>query len=465
MAKKEKTTTDYLEEAGLNSVYRNFIKKIDKGLLGGNKPGDILAREKFSEAEKAFLDPQVSTCFLLLVFSLMKKKVIWEPIVEGKRAEIKKSKEIADYLNFSLKKLKDGGVRQLQFDLMTAKFFGFSLVEKVYDILLPEQSSKYKDYYYYKNCKAKRPGLWDFVYDEFENVIGYRSLMNISKTWSISKFLRMSYLPTFNNPNGNGDFDRVWRFWDAKREFIIFLLTLGARLAKGRQTILKGKSNGQYNEEEINQLLDDLANNLAVYIPEGYEVDFTNFDVGALQHFLSVLRWLDSQIAIAMIGSSLSVNESQGAGTNAQSTVHNENKFTFEDYSEGIMCDALDEDYARDLITLNFDTSKYPEEIWPSCKLVQDKNHTDMDKVTLFEKLKSMGVIDTDTEIDLNYLREEFNLPENDELFAKLEDLVNQVNNEDDDQDLAETGEQNLKPEKPGKVKEKDVSNLGSLYI
>lgn len=440
MAKtKEKNITDYLEEAGLNSLYRNYIKKMDKGLLGGNKPGEILAREKFSEAEKAFLDPQVSTCFLLLVFSLMKKKVVFEPIIEGKRSEIKKSKEIADFLNFSLKKLKDGGVRQLQFDLMTAKFFGFSLIEKVYDVLLPEQSSKYKDYYYYRLCKSKRPGLWDFVYDEFENITGYRSLMDNSKSWSIRKFIKLSYLPTFNNPNGNGDFDRVWRFWDAKREFIIFLLTLGARLAKGRQTILKGKNNGKYDEDEVEQLLDDLANNLAVYIPEGYEVDFTNFDVGALQHFLSVLRFLNSEIAIAMIGSSLSVNESQGAGTNAQSQVHTENKYTFEDYSEGIMCDALDEDYAKDLILLNFDSSKYPEEIWPVTKLVEDKEQSDIDKVTLYEKLKAMAVLDTDTEVDLNYLREEFNLPENPDLFLKIEEAANQPDQvpepEEDDQD------------------------------
>lgn len=433
----EKTKlNNVFEEAGLNSFYRTYCKRLDKGLLAGNRTGEILARETFSEAEKAFLDPQVSTCFLLNVFSIMKKDVIFEAISEGKKRDINKSKEMANFLNFSIKKLKNGGIRQLQFDLLTAKFFGFSLIEKVYDVLDSSQSSKYFNYYYYKSMKAKRVGLWDFEYDDKENVIGYKSLLAKDKIWTLSKFMSLSYLPTFNNPNGNGDFERVWKFWDAKREFIIFILTLGSRLSKGRQIFLKGTNNGAYDLSEIKDILESLSNNLSVYVPYGYEIDFANFDVGAIQHFQSVLRWLDSQIAIAMIGSSLSVNESQGAGTNAQSQVHMQNTITFEDYMEGLLCDCLEEQYAKDLLKLNFDNSLYPEEIYPSVKLVLPKNSTELEKLTVYEKLKTIGVIDTDTEIDLNFLREEFNLPENPDLFVKLEELQQEKQNQDNQDDL-----------------------------
>ena len=427
---KKKDLTTLLDEAGLNSVYRNNIKRIDKGLLGGNKPSDILSREGYSQAEKAFLDPQISTCFLLLVFSIMKKNVVFEPIQEGKKRDINKSKDLANFLNFSLKKLKDGGVRQLQFDLMTAKFFGWSLIEKVYDILTPEQSLKYKEFFYYKSMKAKRTGLWDFAYDDKDNVIGYKSLLNKEKIWDKRKLLHLSYLPLFNNQNGTPDFERVWKFWDAKVEFIIFLLTLGSRLQKGRQTILKGASQGNHDDAKVEEILKNLVENLSVYLPAGYDIEFSAFDIGALTAFLSVLKWLDSQIAIAMIGSSLAVNESQGAGTNAQSQVHMQNTFTFEDYLQGLICDALDESYAADLIKLNYDTTQYPEEIWPTAKLILEDSSTDLENITVYEKLKLMGVLDTDTEIDLNYIREKFNLPENPELFTKLEDL--QIENKQD---------------------------------
>ena len=458
--KNDKNITELLDEAGLNSVYRNYIKRIDKGLLGGNKAGDILSRETFSQAEKAFLDPQISTCFLLLAFSLMKKKLVFKSITEGKKREINKSKDIADMLNFSLKKLKDGGVRQLQFDLMTSKFFGFSLIEKVYDILNQEQSSKYQDYYYYRACKAKRPGLWDFVYDDNDNIIGYRSLLNKTKVWSTRKFLRLTHLPLFNNPNGTADFERVWRFWDAKVEFIIFLLTLGSRLQKGRQTILQNTgTNGNQSPDSIEGLLEDLTNNLSVYIPPGFEVNFSNFDVGAIQYFLAVLRWLDSQIAIAMIGSSLSVNESQGAGTNAQSTVHNENKYTFQEYMEGIMCDCFDEDYAADLIKLNYDLSQYPEEMWPHAELELPDNEKPLDKVSLDKILKDMGVLDTDTETDLNYLREKYNLPDKPELFAKVEEILNNAIN-GEPKNLTQDNPVSDNPEN-----QKDINNIAELYI
>lgn len=426
-----------LEEAGLNSFYKNNIKRLDRGLLGGNKPSDILSRETFSEAEKAFLDPQVSTCFLLNVFSIMKKDISFESITEGKKRDINKSKEMANFLNFSIKKLKNGGIRQLEFDLLTAKFFGFSLVEKVYDVLDFSQSSKYANFYYYKSLKCKRSGLWDFHYDDKDNVIGFKSLLQKDKVWTLSKFMSLSYLPTFNNPNGNGDFDRIWKFWDAKREFIIFLVTLGSRLSKGRQIFLKGANNGAYDENEIKGILEDLSNNLSVYVPYGYEIDFANFDIGALQHFQSILRWLDSQIAIAMIGSSLSVNESQGAGTNAQSQVHMQNTITFEDYLEGLLCDCLEEQYAYDLLKLNFDNSLYPEELYPSVKMILPKNESDLEKISVYEKLKGLGVLDTDTEIDLNMLREEFNLPENPDLFIKLEELQQERENQDNQNDLS----------------------------
>lgn len=460
--KDDKSIDSILEEAGLNSVYRYHVKGMDKGLVGGNKP----TINNYSDAEKCFQDPQVSTCFLIVAFALMKKKLVCEPsselLEEGKKRDILKSKKIASFINFSLKKLKDGGVRQLQFDLITSKFFGFSLLEKVYDVLNSNQSSKYANHYYYKAIKSKRPGLWDFVYDDKDNVIGYRSLINRLKVWKKNKFLHMAYLPLFNNPNGSGDYNKVWKFWDAKLEFIIFLLDLASRLAKGKRDILKGTSSYQYRQEEVEDVLQKLTDNLAVYLPPGLELDFSVFDFGALQYFLSVLRWLDSQIAIAMLGSSLSVNESsQGTGTYAQSQTHMENSISFMDYMEGIICDTLTEQYMSDLIKLNFDTSQYPEEIWPEFKMVFEKSETPLEMAALYEKLKNMGVLDMDTETDITFLREKFNLPDNPELFDIVEGIIKKSMDKTSPDDPAEeeddiTSEESLQD---------DPQNMADFYI
>ena len=437
--RNKKTTKDKLfEEIGLNSQYRQHFKRMDIGL---KEIDSILTRETMSEAEKCFLDPQVSTCFLLLAFSLMKKKLKFEAIDEGLKRDINKSKKTADFMNFSLKKLGEGGEKQLIFDLFTMKFFGWSLVEKVYSLLDNSQSKKWNGYFYYKYCQAKRIGLWDFVYNEAGRVVGYKSLIDKSQVFPKEKFMSISYLPLFGNKNGLPDFNRVWKYWDAKCEFIIFLLDLGARLSKGRQSALKNTgTQGNITDAEKESILEDLSENLNIYVPAGFELTFHNFDTGALQYFLAVLKWLDSQIAIAMLGSSLSVNESQGAGTNAQSQVHNENKYTFESYAEALICDEFEESFMKDLLKLNFNNEEYPEEIYPKCVLEYDKEETDNEKADLMKKLKDIGILDTDTETDLNYLREKFNLPENKELFDSIDTILNKTkdNKEIETNDLEE---------------------------
>ena len=428
-----------------------FLKSQDRGISDQNKPDEVLTREKLSEAERCFKDPQVSTCFNLLAFSLMKKRIEFKPIEEGLKKNINKSKKMADFLNFSLEKLKEGGTRQLIYNLFTSKFFGWSLLEKVYGLLDQNQSSKWNGYYYYQYCLPKRIGLWEFEYDEYGRVTGYISLVDRTKRFDKEQFLRLSYLPLHGNPNGIGDFSRVWKFWNAKCYFIAYLLDLGGRLAKGRQSVLKNTGSAIPDEDEKEELMNALSENLNFYLPAGYDLVFENFDTGALQYFLQVLRWLDSQIAIAMIGSSLAVNESQGAGTNAQSQVHQVNTFTFEEYIQALICEELDESYRNSLLKLNFNNSEYPEELYPKCELVSDLEDDKKNKAEIYKILKDMGILDTDTITDLNFLRQEFDLPENKELFDMVENTINQVL----EQDLTDINQdqENL-----------DNSNVGAMY-
>lgn len=458
IVKDKKTTKDKLfNQIGLNSYYRTYQKRMD---LGSNPIDSILNRERLVEAEKCFNDPQVSTCFLILAFSLMKKEIVFKAIDDGLKKDINKSKKMADLLNFSLKKLKDGGTQQLVFDLFTSKFFGWSLVEKIYSVLNSSQSKKWAGYYYYEYMQAKKIGLWDFAYNEAGRVIGFQSLVN-KEVYPLEKFMSISYLPLFNNKIGTPDFSRVWSVWDAKAEFIILILDLGSRLSKGRQAVLKNTGTAATITDEVKDaLLEDLSANLNIYIPVGLELDFHNFDVGALQYFIQVLKWLDSQIAIAMIGSSLSVNESQGSGTNAQSQVHNENKYTFQEYIENLIKDCFDESYAYDLLKLNFNNEEYPEELYPTCELIDTTEETPLEKANLMKILKDMGILDTDTETDLNYLREKFELPENKEIFDSVDSILNKVKDNKGNQDMTSLNDNNS----DNNSDNLDDSNVSTMY-
>lgn len=406
------------EDAGLDYYSWSYFKRIDQGLSGNNRQAEIFDKLGYKEALIALKDPVVSTAFYLSIFPTLKKKIVFEPILEGKKSDKKKSKEIADFLTASLDEVENSTEKKLLFNMLIMKWLGTCYIEKVYDVL---PTGPYKSFYYYRLLKARRNGLWDFEYDGNSNVIGFKSLVT-KKVWSKKKFISLSYLELFDNPNGNGDFEKIWKFWDAKVNYLIFLLELGARQAKGRQVVLYGTGQGKGNETDHEKVLQDLQKKLAVYLPEGYKVDFSNFPTSVLNDFISVIKELDSQITRAILGSNLSMNESSnGVGSHALSKTHQENSVLFQDYVEGIITEGIDKQYAKDLIELNYDTNIYPKEIHPKCKLVTPENKNLLELVTVFKELKDMGFLDPDTEVDQAYIRELFNLPENPELFLNLE--------------------------------------------
>lgn len=419
-----------MEEAGLNSYYHYYYKRIDKGLNGGQKQSSIYDRfGGYAEAEASLTDPVVSTSFYLSILPILQKKIVFKPITEGKKINIKKSKEMADFFNFTIKKLKNGGEKQLLFDLLLAKFFGCSFIEKVYNNL---ETGKYANYFYYSNMKSKRNGLWDFAYDEKDNVIGFKSLIDPSKIWSKRKFMSMSWLPTFNNPNGNGDFPKIWKFYDSKKEFIIFTLEKGARIVKDRQIILQAKEGTTSSTSEHTDILRKLIKNLSAYIPNGYDVKEFVFDPRGLEYFLKIIREMDSQMARGFLGSSTLVNESTtGAGNYNTAENNKSNASLYTDYAEGLVKDTIEEQYMFDLAELNYNKIDFPEEIYPTVELVLDKEINFSVESAIDKFLIDTGIADVDTEADLIHFREKYNLPENEALFIDLEIKKETANNTD----------------------------------
>ena len=88
----QKDKDKLLEEVGLNSHYSFYYKRIDKGLNGTQKQADIYDRVGYTESEASLKDPVVSTCYYLSILPILQKDIVFKPIVEGKKSEIKKSK-------------------------------------------------------------------------------------------------------------------------------------------------------------------------------------------------------------------------------------------------------------------------------------------------------------------------------------------------------------------------------------
>lgn len=437
---------DIKQEAKSEQLYTQRYKKIDRGLNPSHQQGAVYDHEGYLQAELSLKDPVVSTCFFLSIFPILKKNLVAKPLTDGLTpAQIEISQKKADFINYTFKKIADGGVKGLLLKLLYAKHFNFSLVEKCFDIF---KAGPYAGYAYFKKFKHKKNGLWDFVYDANDNVIGYRCLLDTDSTpYPVDKFIRVSWLETFNNPNGNGDFEKIWKFFDQKRDYFLFLVMLGARQAKGKRDILQKTDGGAGNKSAHERMLQDLEENLQVFLPNGYTVKTDSFDTKVLQDFIAVIKELDSQIARAYLGSSLLVNESQtGTGNYAQSKNHKENSVLFQDYAEGVVIDALEEQYMNQLLRLNFDDDELTD---PTLELQEITSLNLAEEIKKDSELIRLGILDINTEADLMYLRQKYNCPENKDLFELLEiknevakenntDASNQEDNTDQNQADAE---------------------------
>lgn len=414
---------DLKEDIGLNSLYRLRFKRIDEGLNKGNKQATLLDVKGYATAELALKDSAVFSAWFLCVSNTLCKKPIAKPITEGKKKDLLKSKQKADFYNFAFKKIEEenlGGFRQLATDILVNIHYGTCFVEKIYDTI---KTGKYKDYYYNPSFKAKKNGLWDFEYDNKDNIIGYKSLLKADKIWSKSKFISIPFFMSWNNPNGNGRFEQIWKFFDAKHEFFIFMLEKGARLVKDKQIFVKEVAGTVGNSSKEHQdLLNKIKNHLVVFIPAGYDIVAENFDAQALQEFLAIFRELDSQIVKAYLASSTIINESTTGAGNYNTAKNNENNMTaYQKIADEMLLQALKGQVIKDWSILNFDPNQFPEEIEPTIELEMEKEEDTKAEIEKDEKLLAMQILDVSTEEDLYYLREKYNLPENESIFIEKE--------------------------------------------
>lgn len=432
MAKKIKTSEekvqaeDLLIDLGYNSYYRNFLLSADAGALGGNKRGQVFNTFGFTQAETFFRDPQVKACFNAFAYPILSKKPKFIPASDDPKSE-----ELANFFNWTITKVK-GSIIQLMYDILTAKYYGNSKIEKRFIL---NSTGKYKNLYSYKSFHKKRTGLWDFVYDEETDteVVGIKSLVDLEKrTFPLNKFICSSGLTLDDNPNGQADYENTAKFVSSKNEILIFMLALGAKQSNSKLPVLKTKAGA--DKQEIKNLLNKIKKGLGIALPAGFELELYDYKTDNIQWFIEVLKWLDSQIALSILGNSTSINESSGSGTYAQSKIHAQYGT---DPVINLWCNLLteifEEQYMKPLIDLNFDPNIYTEEFYPTCTLIEISKK---DKKKLTEWLKEAqesGLMDFTTKTDFEYGRQELELPSNDEALQKVSD--NQINSNLDDKD------------------------------
>lgn len=417
------------QNVGFNSYYKTILEPADPGLLGGNIRGLLFNHFGYSQAETYFRDPQVTAAFNAFALPILAKTPIFLPSSDDQKAL-----DMAAFFNWALCKFK-GSPIQLMYDMLTSKYFANSKIEKRFALM---KEGVYKNKYYYTSFHKKRSGLWAFVYDEETqtDIIGIQSLVDPNKQiFNLEKFIVTYGLMLDDNPNGQGDYEKIAKFVTAKNEILILLLALAAKQSNAVLPILKTKTGTQNALGLIKALFKKIKEGLGIALPPNFEIELHDFKTDNTQWFVDILKWLDSQIALAIIGNSLSINESQGAGTHAQSKVHAETGTkAINKLWESLIKQIFIEQFMKPLIYINFDPLVYTEEFYPKFELIETVSEATRKEILDWLKVaQDIELMDFNSQTDFNYARDILKLPHNDDLLESK--ASNQVNSSIDAED------------------------------
>lgn len=413
---KESVLVDGID-AALNRYMINLLQTPLEGILSGNTRSKKLDDKGLKEAEELFKNPIINSSIHTVIFSALKKKLTFCPNPKAKNP--KNSEEMAKFFNWSIKRFK-GSVNNVNYNLMLSYYYGNYKVARTVKV---EQGGEYNGFAFYDDFKALRFGLWDFSYDESDNVNGLRSLLNPSVKYPLESFMYMSYLPTDNNPNGNGKFSEVWKYAKAEKEVLPFAMSLLLKHSRTFFPVLRGQPEAVNNgvKTTIKSIMAKIERGQGVHLPDNDEdaatLDIHNFSLSDIDVFIKFFNFLHKMIASAILGTSLTSQENSKVGSYAQSknateTVTNQ----ILDYMCSELIEVWQEQYLKPLALRNFDINKYPLDDYPIIKLEEGQRKDFKLLADIYSILISNEVLDLTTETDNKFIREVFELPENTEL-------------------------------------------------
>lgn len=405
-------------EFAVNKTSSYIEETLDEGIYGYSTRSELLQTKGFTEAERCKKDAQVKANLDMLIFSVTGKNFVINSFDDNEE-----SKHLKEFIEFTLDSV-DGSIQDMLYEVCLGIFYGYSILEKVYKIC---DFGKFANTRIYKAFKAKRPGAYGFILDDYDNILAVQSLIN-SINLPKEKFIIYSWKKEFSNPYGSATFDSVWKFWWAKSEIIKQMLIGVSKNASG---MVVAKIPNGADSALINSAKNVVSNALAnagIIIPESLQLEFVSKD-GKSQSdiYINSLKWLDSQIALAIVGNALTTNESQSGGSYAQSKVQSGVSSIYSKYLEKTIEELVNEQIIKPLIKFNFGNV----ENYPTFQIIADEQKNLTEFNTNAEKLVNMGAIDLNNENDLNKVREfnDFAIVDSDYIEQKKQNQTEQQTN------------------------------------
>ncbi len=393
-------------EVAINEFIKEFEERFDAGIFGFTTYSEVMHEIELSELQRNKLDPQIKSTLSTLIYSVMQKLLTFTAKDETEQAI--DLKEFSELIISSLETIPFSVT--LSSMLETKIYYGFVIAEKVYKLF---ENKKYKFKRLLKDIKVKRVGQVGFQIDRFNNIIGIKSLMNNNRVYPLSKFLYSTFNPEFDNHYGSGVIEYVNKLSWLKGK-LLEQYSLGLAKKAVPASVIKVDDISDPNTMTYaKRLLKILKKGGGAVVPSDIQYETNIESTGQEGSYIQAMDWIDSQIAKAILGNTLTNNEGiNGTGSFAQSQTHMQVTSIYSNYLEILVLDLIQKQVIYPLLKLNFDEINYPEDIYPIISLENSdpaKRKLDINTITA---LTDKGFINPKNLSDLNKIRKMYEFSE-----------------------------------------------------
>jgi len=292
-ASKAKEYKDEAQPLFFQEVSRADSYMYEKYLLRPYNPDDLFQKKgNYDLFDTMREDDQISACLMLKKLMILGQ---WEIECEDEK--------VKEQLEWNLKDGLDELFEKKLLNILTAKDYGFSVTEKIFEYI---DTPKWGRKIIISKLKTRAPHSFEFDQDSSGNVTTIRQSQSKGDDIKLEPKKVIHYINNkeFDNPYGKADFASigVYRAWFSKDNIIkywaMFLEKFGSPTAVG--TYAKSMTN---QKDAILKVLKRIQQNTAIVIPEGIEVELLEAMKSGSQKsdYENAINRFDKMITIAML--------------------------------------------------------------------------------------------------------------------------------------------------------------------
>ncbi|MCK4786217.1 MAG: DUF935 family protein [Desulfobacteraceae bacterium] len=287
-------------------------------------------------------------------------KIGWEVVPAS---DNKVHQEQAAFVKWNLETRLAGAFNRDLFEMLDALDCGFSVSEKVFEIM---DSGKWKGKAAYKNIKSKDPLYFDFKTDDYGNLEKKGLLLSTGgfsaapKGLPVDKFIIVSNDMRYENFYGSSDLRAAYRpYWlkdTAWKLRAIYMERFAGNNLKG-----KYPKNDEKAKDKLLEIFQAWQSETGIAIPEGVEIEVLQLATSSKSEYESTIDDCNKEIQVAIIGQTLTMDTGEkGNGSRALGQVHHDVLADAVWFLDSVLTSDVNIQAIRHLVDLNWDTEEYP---------------------------------------------------------------------------------------------------------